>query len=309
MPKLSVLIPTFNYARYLPEAIESVLSQTFADFELLIVDDASTDDSPEIIRDYARKDKRIRFQLQPENVGMVPNWNAALAMSCGEYVKFLFGDDKLCSLAALERMVAAIESDASIALVMSGRRLLDENSREHHRIHFAGRQGREDGRRMILQCLEQTRNIFGEPSASLFRRRFAARGFNGNYRQLVDMEFWFHLLEQGDFYYLTEALCGFRIHGSQQTAVNRSGQVDAGEYRRLLEACLSKTYVRDAAGEKFLFNNIYALARARRGGSASELEMELRGRLGGGAYMMQWLRYKLSRPANNLRQSIRKRLR
>ncbi|MBA4149492.1 MAG: glycosyltransferase [Verrucomicrobia bacterium] len=308
MPKLSVLIPTFNYARYLPEAIESVLSQSFADFELLIVDDASTDETRQIIEQYALNDSRIRFHIHAKNIGMVQNWNAALGMACGEYAKFLFGDDKLCNPRALEEMVAAMESDASISLVMSGRRILDENSRELHSINFAASAGLEDGHALILRSLEQTRNILGEPSASMFRKRFAARGFDPAYRQLVDLEFWFHLLEQGNFFYLAEPLCGFRIHESQQTAVNRAEQVDSEEYLRLLQKYSAKPYLGEAVGKRFLFNNIYALARSRGTTAPSEMELELRSKLSGADYVFQWLRYKITRPANNLRQSIRKRL-
>src|ERR1039458_5233071 len=97
-PRVSVLTPTFNYARYLPEAIESVLQQDFRDFELLIADDASTDGSAEIIHRYAAKDERIRFKIHSKNLGMVSNWNWCLSDARGEYVKFLFGDDRLaCS--------------------------------------------------------------------------------------------------------------------------------------------------------------------------------------------------------------------
>ena len=72
-PKISVLIPTYNYARFLPAAVESVLAQDFREFELLISDDASTDGSAEVIRSYAERDSRIRFRLHTANLGMVKN--------------------------------------------------------------------------------------------------------------------------------------------------------------------------------------------------------------------------------------------
>src|SRR3974377_931912 len=94
-PKVSVLVPTYNYARYLPEAIESVLEQDFQDFEVLISDDCSTDGSAEVIARYAAKDSRIRFKIHPANLGMVENWNWCLSEARGDYIKFLFGDDRL----------------------------------------------------------------------------------------------------------------------------------------------------------------------------------------------------------------------
>src|ERR1017187_7004523 len=93
-PKVSVLIPNYNHARYLPAAIESVLQQDFRDFELLISDDCSNDGSAGIIASYAAKDSRIRFQIHPANLGMVRNWNWCLAQARGEYMKFLLADDR-----------------------------------------------------------------------------------------------------------------------------------------------------------------------------------------------------------------------
>lgn len=304
---VSVLIPTYNYARYLPEALDSVLDQSFRDFELLIVDDASTDGTREIIESYAARDPRVRVHLQPKNVGMVANWNAALKLASGELIKPLFGDDKLCSRDALAKMVEPMMAHPQVSLVMSGRRRLDAESREGHRLQFAGQEGLSDGRRMILRSLEVTRNLLGEPSAALFRRQYADRGFDPSYRQLVDLEFWFHLLEQGDFFYVPEPLCGFRVHDSQQTAVNRAGQVDAAEYLRLLETYWNKPFVRQGAGQTFLFNNIYSLSKSRGNSAPSGLELELRSRLGKTGFLLQWLRYRISRPVDNLCQSIRKR--
>ena len=100
-PKVSVLIPTFRYARFLPAAVDSVLAQEFRDFELLISDDASGDGSAEIIRSYAARDPRIRFHIHPGNIGMVSNWNWCLGEARGDHVKFLFGDDCLVSRLAL----------------------------------------------------------------------------------------------------------------------------------------------------------------------------------------------------------------
>ena len=84
-PSISILLPTYNYARFLPEAIESVLAQDWTDYELLISDDRSTDGSAAIIAAYAARDPRIRFQLQPVNLGMVANWNWCLSQARGEY--------------------------------------------------------------------------------------------------------------------------------------------------------------------------------------------------------------------------------
>src|SRR5207237_10692464 len=88
-PKVSVCLDSFNYGRFLPEAIESVLGQSFQDFEIIISDDCSTDDSFEIARRYAAQDKRSKALRNPRNLGMVKNRNVCLARARGDDVQRL----------------------------------------------------------------------------------------------------------------------------------------------------------------------------------------------------------------------------
>jgi glycosyltransferase involved in cell wall biosynthesis len=232
-PKISVLIPTHNYARYLPEAIASVLAQDFTDYELLVSDDASTDNSADIIRRYAARDPRIRAEFQPANLGMVPNWNWCLRQARGEYVKYLFGDDLLCSPQALGRLAALLDADPRIVLAASARRIVDEHSRPVDVWNEFRTAGRLAGAAVIARCLEENYNLIGEPSAVMFRRAAASRGFDPQWRQLVDLEMWLDLLGQGDFAYDPEPLCGFRRHERQQTVVNRRARVGPDEHLQL----------------------------------------------------------------------------
>ena len=93
MPKISIIIPVFNTEKYIGKAIESVLSQTYIDFELILVDDASTDNTYSICEEYAKKDKRIRLYKNEKNLGMMPNWNQALKYINGKYWAKLDADD------------------------------------------------------------------------------------------------------------------------------------------------------------------------------------------------------------------------
>lgn len=93
-PAISVIIPVYNVASWLRECLDSVLSQTFEDLEIIIVDDGSTDSSPEIIAEYAAKDRRI-IAIRKENGGLGVARNTALAMAKGEYIAFLDSDDKI----------------------------------------------------------------------------------------------------------------------------------------------------------------------------------------------------------------------
>jgi hypothetical protein len=110
-PTVSVIIPNYNHARFLPERIESILRQEFKDFELLILDDASTDNSLEIIQSYANKDKRIKLITNAKNSGSpFRQWKKGLDHATGKYVWIAESDD-FSDVWFLEIMIAAIEMD------------------------------------------------------------------------------------------------------------------------------------------------------------------------------------------------------
>ena len=94
-PAVSVGLPVYNGERYLAEAIESVLRQTFADFELVISDNASTDRTAEICRSFARADGRVRYHRNEANLGALPNFNRVFDLGRGRYFKWAAHDDVL----------------------------------------------------------------------------------------------------------------------------------------------------------------------------------------------------------------------
>jgi len=316
-PKVSVLIPTYNYARYLPEAIESVLAQDFGDFELLASDDGSKDGSAEIIREYARRDPRVRGEIQERNLGMVPNWNWCLREARGPYVKFLFGDDKLASPRALGRMTAMLDAEPSAVLAVTARVILDENSRALEVWDELGAPGRKDGRETIARCLRADRNLIGEPSATLFRRDAAARGFDPAWKQLVDEEMWFHLLSQGDLAYDPEPLCAFRLHSAQQTVANRHAHVSSTEslllFARYLDgfAATAGLKLDSLAIRRLLFRYIYYSRKnsrrdAARTPAVAAAENVLLGRLTPRWYAACLLLHRASKPFVNLERWMRR---
>ncbi|QDU18488.1 glycosyltransferase family 2 protein [Urbifossiella limnaea] len=92
-PKLSVILPNYNHAAYLPRCVEAILGQSFRDLELVVIDDASTDNSRDILADYARRDPRVRFYQNPENRGVIATLNRALDLSRADYVFGAASDD------------------------------------------------------------------------------------------------------------------------------------------------------------------------------------------------------------------------
>jgi glycosyltransferase involved in cell wall biosynthesis len=309
-PAVSVLIPTYNYASYLPEAIESVLAQDFQDFELLILDDCSSDNTAAVVKPYCARDPRIHFEVNPANLGMVANWNECLRRARGTYMKFLFGDDTLCDPQAITKMVRLLESNPSAVLATSARMILDEKSRVME-VWRTLPEGCHDGREIMARCLMEIYNFVGEPSSVLFRKKDARRGFDPAYRQWVDVEMWLHLLEHGDLAYTREPLCSFRRHCLQQTAINQTNGIPAREWPLILRAYLGSARFPRKLG----FTICHRLRRSRRGGSLdvlspaelAELEERLLREMGGGWYFLHWCGFIIKRPFENLAHSVRKR--
>ena len=175
-PRVSVLIPTYRYARYLAEAVDSILAQDFGDFELIISDDCSGDGSREIMEAYAARDSRVRIHIHPANIGMVQNWNWCLSQARGEFVKYVFGDDRLARTDALGKMVALLDANAGAVLAVTARDVIDEHSKTVGCMDTLGAPGLHGAAETMFRCLADG-NIIGEPTVVMFRRTAATRGF------------------------------------------------------------------------------------------------------------------------------------
>jgi len=299
--KVSVLIPTFNYARYLPQAIESVLAQSCGDFELLISDDASSDESAEIIRSYASHDERIRFHIQSGGLGMVSNWNWCLREARGRYIKYLFADDYLLRNDSLATLLQLIEARPDIALASSAREVVDQSSNPIDRWENIGSSGIFEGIEAISWSLRSNCNVFGEPSAVLFKRGLVAEGFDPSYVQVVDWELWIRLLQQGHLAYTTDSLTAFRRHPHQQTERNRVAMGGASEHTRLMKQ-YSNYLVFNSKYQLETFDRLY---RLRRKDHLEPHEMELAEWFAhalGSSYFGCLVRYKMSRPFFRMRR-------
>jgi len=117
-PLVSIGMPVYNGAKFIREALDSLLAQTFTDFELIISDNASTDETEAICREYAAKDARIRYIRQPENRGALANFQFVLDEAVGEYFMWAAADDRRHP-SALERMIEVFEQNPNAGLVFS----------------------------------------------------------------------------------------------------------------------------------------------------------------------------------------------
>ncbi|HLO86970.1 MAG TPA: glycosyltransferase family 2 protein [Nostocaceae cyanobacterium] len=117
-PKLSIGLPVYNGEKFLQQSLDSLLGQTFTDFELIISDNASTDNTEEICRTYAAQDKRIRYYRNQYNIGCACNFNRVLELATGEYFKWAAYDD-LHAPEFLQKCIKILEQDATIILCHS----------------------------------------------------------------------------------------------------------------------------------------------------------------------------------------------
>jgi glycosyltransferase involved in cell wall biosynthesis len=244
-PKISVCIPVKNGGAFLPLAVESVLAQSSEDVELLIVDNCSTDGTTEWIERKAASTPLIRFYKNPVDIGMTGNFNACLDYARGKYIRFLCADD-LLSPRSLQRMSRALDSDPRVTLATGGRKFIDESGEKIITRRYARRNITIPGGQAINRCIFGA-NYIGEPSAVMFRRQTAQRGFHQSLSQLMDLEMWFYLLECGFMTSLADEVCAVRQHAGQMTRQSIKTGALIDENIILFEEYGSKSYVRKTA--------------------------------------------------------------
>jgi len=207
----SIIIPTYNRAKLVQEAIESVLRQTLDDVQVIVVDDGSTDGTGELLR--SRYGERVRYFYQ-ENSGRSAARNRGVVASSGRYVLFLDSDDLLLPQ-ALEREVAYLDAHPDIGVVYTDGYFCDEAGRNVARIAPARPIHRPD---TILEDLVLSNVILACHSVLVRRTALDAVGppyFDEALRGTEDEDLWIRLAARGTaFAYLDVPTCQYRVHGS-----------------------------------------------------------------------------------------------
>jgi len=224
MPKVSVQIPCYNSERYLSKTIESVLGQTFGDFEIVIINDGSSDTTENIAKNY--RDTRIKYIYQ-NNRGLAAARNRALSESTGEYIAFLDHDD-LWLPEKLEKQIGALEANKDTAIAYSN----------FYRIF-------PDGKKTIRFRADQPegdvfeRFLYSYPLGLLTAvvRRSALDGlsarFDENLKIFEDYDIFMRILQSHKAAYLHEPLAVYRIHDSRSTI--RFADQYADEYKYVID--------------------------------------------------------------------------
>ena len=205
MPTISILTTCYNRDKYLAECIESVLNSNYNDYEMIIVDDASTDKSLQIAQEYARKDKRIKVYQNEKNLGDYPNRNMAAQHATGKYLKYLDADDTIGKY-LLDIMIEAMEANPEAKLGIYNSRTNDDHHQllspeQLYHVHYV------DGIKHL-----NSPPLYAIINAATFHSLggFKPQAMTGDY------EMWHRLGRQYFTLIIASAQVMYRIHDNQQ---------------------------------------------------------------------------------------------
>lgn len=225
-PLISVCLPVFNGQSYVGATLDSILSQSARNFEVLVPDDCSTDASFEIVERYARLDRRVKVWKNHRRLGLFANYNQCLRNSQGTFIKPM-GQDDLLLPTMLEKCVDKLTSNDNLVLVSTGRKVVDGAEQPVEMDGLTDTPASLLGRKDFYQkhevwraSLMPLRNIIGEPCTAMFRANAAPEGFSEQLYHLGDLEFWLRVLRYGDYSYISDELVKFRSHADSATTSN-----------------------------------------------------------------------------------------
>ncbi|MEL6775058.1 MAG: glycosyltransferase [Pseudomonadota bacterium] len=226
-PKLSVAIAAYNAERFLAEALDSVLAQTFSDFELLVHDDGSTDGTLSILERYAQRDARVIVTSGP-NRGLAHSLNAMVARARAPLIARMDADD-LCLPERFARQVPYFDEDPSLAVLGSGWVLMDEAGRPIKTFSVATEHEQIDS---LNLC---GRTALAHPSTMIRKAPLiACGGYDETCPCAQDLELWLRIAEHGTLRNLPEPLIWYRVHDNSVSGQKQQLQQEIS--RRACEA-------------------------------------------------------------------------
>lgn len=215
--KISVIIASYNYAQYLEEAVNSVINQSYQDWELIVVDDGSSDSSVEIISSYCRKDSRIKFfqHENGQNKGLKETLLLGIKHASGDWVAFLESDD-FFTPDNLFKKIEIIQKYPDVELIFNKVKFLNENMPKSNLIKGFEKKQKK------LSKMNFPKNMFYEFYINNMILTFSCvmveanalrnTDFNAPADALLDWWLWIHLAYKNDFYYIYEELTFWRLH-------------------------------------------------------------------------------------------------
>ena len=224
MPRVSIGLPVYNAAAYLEEALNSLLAQTYEDFELIISDNASTDKTQDICKEYSAKDTRIKYFRNDKNLGAAINFNRVFELSTGEYFKWAAHDD-ICTPEYLIKCVKVLDNDKGVVLAYPKAKIISEDGKfvENYRynaklkVHSLTPQERFRDHIMITHwCF----HVFGLTRSHVLKKTPLIGNYSGSDRVLLA-----ELSLHGRFHEIDEYLFIQRQRSPQRMFPNRRSRM------------------------------------------------------------------------------------
>lgn len=213
-PLVSVVMPVYNGEKYLKEAIDSILNQTFTDFELLLINDASTDNSEKIINSY--NDSRIIYIKNEQNLGLIKTLNKGLDLAKGEFIARMDQDD-ISRPDRFAKQIALFESNPEIGVCGTWFTLFRENHEDNTIQHPEYNDSIKIG--LLTSC------FIGHPTVMMRKKALENYRYDVNYQAAEDFELWTRLIRVTKFYNIQESLLKYRFHNSNISVLENSVQV------------------------------------------------------------------------------------
>jgi len=218
MPELSICIPTYNGEQFIRETISSILSQTYRDFELVIVDDNSTDETVKIISEF--DDPRIRLYRNQDQLGLVDNWNCCIGQSKGSLIQIFHQDDKMASQSA-ERVISQYHSNPDPGFLFSNLIEIDEhdqvNENTWNKDILPGKDTFFSGEVLFCSLISSGNWI---PCSGVVVKADCYRRwgrFDQRLKYTPDLEMWLRLSLHTNSFFICEPLVYIRRHPDQET--------------------------------------------------------------------------------------------
>ncbi len=229
-PLFSICVPVFNGEPHLSKCLSSIEEQTFKDFEVVIVDDGSSDRSVEIITEFKKRNKNLVFARNKVNMGLVGNWNKCISLSNGTWIKFLFQDDTWRT----DCLELTYRHTTTNDFIFHGRNFVFEGDVQPFLLDFYTSSDVNEYRGLIDQkklspdqigkLVSQSPgfNFFGEPSNIAFKKELVGTygDFDDRLVQLCDYEYWVRLSSNTGAYYISDKVSTFRVHSKAASTSN-----------------------------------------------------------------------------------------
>ena len=214
-PEISVIMPVFNSSKYLKEAIQSILDQSFENFEFIILNDNSTDESLKIIKEFQLIDKRIVLINKTENFGPSLLRNEGIEIAKAEFIAFMDADDVAVSQRFIKQ-IEVLKNNNDIGLCGSWFKLFGENIEDQIIRHYEFHDDLKIN--FLLEC------FIGNPTVMLKKSLLKDLRFKNEYRVMGDYELWVRFIQTTKFYNIQQVLVNYRWHQdniTKTTNVNR----------------------------------------------------------------------------------------